>query len=818
MSTILSPQNLDLSSVKDKEGVLAGGPDKSAANVTLVLMICLLGIAVFTGALNNSLFTTTGYVLAITAPYFIFKFLLDTKRWTGYIAIICLSVASFFIYYQTNQQAVFLLLFLVTGVAILYQNSRLIWIPTLIGVSGTVLFFLIKDQNQTEVSMDLILYYHFFLLVFSAFSHFISQTLHAAKSQAALLSAEVAETHFKTGSNIKYAKEIATGNFDAQYDPNGDELGLSLLEMSKSLRNAAEEERQRTWQIEGIAKLHEMIRQNNKDFEELCSQIITFLVKYTEANQGGLFIKNDDEKDPLLELKACYAYSRKKFLQKEVKIREGLLGQAFLEEDMVYLIEVPKNYFFITSGLGNADPKALIIVPLKMEENVVGVFEIASFKEFPQYVRDFLLKASESIASAVSSMKANEHTSILLRNSQELAEELRAQEEEVRQNMEELHSTQEDLNRKNIEMQRAEEELKESQIFLNKVLNSIPAPIGVKNRNHEIILMNSAYKERVMPSQFKVPAQAIQYDGSIAETQLDTFREEDEQVFGSGSSTREEKVLQKEDGIKSYFLSTKAVFLNNKGEEFLISVFTDISDRKESEDALAMERLMFNSLMDTFPDRINFKDKKGKYLRVNKTKASRHGLDDPALIIGKSDFDYFKEEHARKAFAEELSIMESRKAIIDLEEKLTYPDGSFAWGSTSKMPLVDEKGEVIGTYGITRDTTERKKVEATITSLQVILSRLSEVSPILLYKIGKEKLFTDVSGSGIEVMGLDANKIIGSKAGQLLPYETNVKDKNEEEVVFTHQGSTNGQKWTFKHFLYADRNIEGGYIGFAVRI
>ena len=141
---------------------------------------------------------------------------------------------------------------------------------------------------------------------------------------------------------------------------------------------------------------------------------------------------------------AHFAYDRKKYNKKRMELSEGLIGRSAFEKNTIYIDEIPDNYVDITSGLGEANPKVLLIVPLKVNENVHGVVEITSFNYIEPYKVEFIEKIAENIATTYSTVKINLRTANLLNESREAAERLTQQEEEMRQNMEELQATQEE--------------------------------------------------------------------------------------------------------------------------------------------------------------------------------------------------------------------------------------------------------------------------------------------------------------------------------------------------------------------------------------
>jgi PAS domain S-box-containing protein len=133
--------------------------------------------------------------------------------------------------------------------------------------------------------------------------------------------------------------------------------------------------------------------------------------------------------------------------------------------------------------------------------------------------------------------------------------------------------------------------------------------------------------------------------------------------------------------------------------------------RKRAEEDLTRERHLLHSLLDTLPDSIYFKDEQSRFIRVSRAMAERHDLGDPASAIGKSDFDIFTEEHARPAFEDEREIMRTGRPVVAKEEKETWEGRPDQWVLTTKMPLRGPDGRVVGTFGISRDITERKAAE-----------------------------------------------------------------------------------------------------------
>jgi len=260
-----------------------------------------------------------------------------------------------------------------------------------------------------------------------------------------------------------FADSAGKGNFDVEYTLRGenDLLGKSMLNMFVNLKKGETEkekrrieDEQRNWITHGLAKFSEILRRDNSNMEAMSYNVISNMVKYTGVNQGGIFVVNDDETEKTLELKASYAFDRKKHTEKQIIAGEGLVGTCYLEGQPIYMTNTPENYINITSGLGDANPRSIYICPLKVNDQIYGVIELASFTLFEPHQQEFIQKVSESIASTLSTVKVNLNTALLLEKTKIQTEEMANAEEELRQTMEEMHATHE-------EMQRREKELLE---------------------------------------------------------------------------------------------------------------------------------------------------------------------------------------------------------------------------------------------------------------------------------------------------------------------------------------------------------------------
>lgn len=407
----------------------------------------------------------------------------------------------------------------------------------------------------------------------------------------------------------QFIEAVSGGNYDVEVEEGSGENNLTamLVNMKNKLKQTAEEDRRRNWSTTGQAQIGEILRTTTAHPSELYDNIIRFLVKYTKSNQGGIFIFNDDNPaDTHLELLGCYAFERKKYLTKRVTIGAGLVGQCFLEGERIYLTEVPNEYISITSGLGGTNPNAVLIVPLKVNEKVHGVIELASFHNYHDFEIELVEKLAESIASTISGVKVNETTRTLLERTQQQAEEMKSQEEEIRQNMEELEATQEEMRRKQTilekELQQSqqqaeilrvqEKKLIESQDTLQAIVDNIPRAIFWKDKDLRFMGCNKIFANVAGARSHLELIGKTDFDMAWS-AQADAYRRDDMEVMRKRQPKLDiEEVNINSDGEESWVLTSKVPIINQSNEVVsILGMFEDITARKRKDADIARKLL-----------------------------------------------------------------------------------------------------------------------------------------------------------------------------------------------------------------------------------
>lgn len=353
--------------------------------------------------------------------------------------------------------------FIALTVLLFYEDWRVIIPATVYALLTLAVLYWYQDTeflktyffNSQNVSLTSFLIHIFSVLFYAGLCMWwaVLQRGQTRESAVAALQTELQLSMVEV--NIAFADNISKGNLKSMYgSEKPDKLGTSLLNMRDSLIQASQREERERFAALGLARTADILRQHADKLENLCDRVIEEVVKYMKANQGFIFVKENKDGNENLVLMAARAWDRKKYIQKTIDIGQGLVGQAAIEQNTIFMTQVPDNYVNITSGLGEANPRCILIVPLKAEDVVVGVIELASFRLYEEFEIKFLEKVGESIASTIITTRNNQKNRDLLEKSNLLAEQMRAQEEEIRQNLEEMQATQEEMQRKNREIER----------------------------------------------------------------------------------------------------------------------------------------------------------------------------------------------------------------------------------------------------------------------------------------------------------------------------------------------------------------------------
>jgi PAS domain S-box-containing protein len=184
-------------------------------------------------------------------------------------------------------------------------------------------------------------------------------------------------------------------------------------------------------------------------------------------------------------------------------------------------------------------------------------------------------------------------------------------------------------------------------------------------------------------------------------------------------------------------------------------------ERRRAEEALSQERHLLHALMDNLPDNIYFKDAASRFLRINKALTTSFGLSDPAQAVGKTDFDFFTEEHARPAYADEQEILRTGQPLVGKEEKETWRDGRVSWVSTTRMPLRDKGGTIVGTFGVARDITKLKLAEEALRESEQRWRTLTETLPQLVWSALPDGACDYFSTQWTEHTGVPESDLLG---------------------------------------------------------
>jgi len=294
----------------------------------------------------------------------------------------------------------------------------------------------------------------------------------------------------------------------------------------------------------------------------------------------------------------------------------------------------------------------------------------------------------------------------------------------------------------------AEEELFNSRQMLRTVLDTIPQRVFWKDGNSVFTGCNQAFAS---DCGYHDPVEILgKTDFDIHQREAaETYRAEDSELMRSGTGRFNYEVLHtRADSTQTWLRLSKTPLFDKHGRVTgVLGTYEDVTDHKKAQAALAEASTLMETLLANSPDYIYFKDRESRFVRASQSLSTMFKLQSWQDLVGKTDFDFFKEEHAKQAFTDEQNIIRTGKPLVAKPEKETHPDGRITWALTTKMAWRDNAGNIIGTFGISKDVTELKRAEARLAHEQGLFQALVENLPDAIYFKDRESRFVRMSRS-----------------------------------------------------------------------
>ncbi|BDD04026.1 PAS domain-containing protein [Aureibacter tunicatorum] len=387
-------------------------------------------------------------------------------------------------------------------------------------------------------------------------------------------------------------KDISNKKKEICFD-NESELQISLKNLHKEIIQADHSNNLRIWEKEGLDLFNNILREKHSSFEKLGDKLLRHIIEYVNANQAAFFMLKKSADEEWLEQQSCIAYNRKKYFDKKIDLKTSLIGDVILNKSTIFLTDIPENYVSITSGLGESNPRNIVMFPVLHDDSPMGVIEVASFEVMEDHVIKFLELLGKYIGATIYNIQNNLKTKRLLLESQKQTEMLKAQEEELRQNTEELKATQEEMEARQQELINLKDQLE----------------IEVKNKTAEISEANEVLAEQVKANEETLKAikansiyALLDTEGIILDANqfaCDLFQAPMEQLIGirredfklwkgceSGKSLSKESKITVNGVTRWVSESMTPIFDKDNQLHQIVAIAQDITDTKGVEENL----------------------------------------------------------------------------------------------------------------------------------------------------------------------------------------------------------------------------------------
>lgn len=513
-------------------------------------------------------------------------------------------------------------------------------------------------------------------------------------------------------NNADFAQRIGEGKYDTAFKPASDNdiLGMSLINMRNNLIENERRDKERNWIVRGVAEISEILRMHDS-IDALGDDVIKFILEKIGAIQGAFYIVNDDDAQrPVIEMRASYAYSRKKYLKAKFRFAEGLVGQSAAEKDTVLRTEIPDDYVTVTSGiLGDQRPRCILIVPLITNEEVYGVLEFAGFRKFDPSQVKFVQELSLILARTIFNIKVNERTRKLLAESQEMSNELKEKQEVLRQNAEEMQATQEELQRSNQKLEEQIEEVNRTQKRMQLLLENASEVITIYEADETIRYISPSVESILGYGQKEMIGKS-----DIEKVHAD-HREVFKELFRRMKANPEEKVTvqyeyRAKDGSFMWIETTGTNVMSNQAIHGFILNSRDITERRRAEQEQRMRSKM-QALSENSLDLITRLE--GDSISYINPVIEEYTGKQPADFLNKkvqeADIDRSILDGWLKIVEEVNATNEKASAELDFSSEM----GKRVM-HINAIPEFDESNKLESVLVVSHDITERKMIELEI--------------------------------------------------------------------------------------------------------
>jgi len=522
------------------------------------------------------------------------------------------------------------------------------------------------------------------------------------------LTSTIREKENIINANAVFAKKIGQGDLsiEAEEIEENDILGQSLLKMRENLARTNENERQQNWIAKGKDIISDVLRLHN-DLENLSYKTLVELIKYINVLQGAFYLYvEEDEK--LVNI-ATFAYSRRKYQNKEFSIGEGLVGQCAFEMDTILRREIPEEYVTISSGiLGDQKPTSLLLVPLITDEKLQGVIEFASLdKDINELSIRFLEELSDIIARTIFNLKVNTRTEKLLKDAQEMTNELQENEEELRQNAEEMRATQEELKKTNNTLEIKIQEVGNAQKRLHSLLENASEIISIYDEDMKL--------KYISPSVLSIYGYTTEemIEGKDMDRLTAKGVKEFAETFAKLIENPEEAqtiqyTYMRKDGKKIFIESKGRNLLKDKAIGGIIINSQDITERKRAEKEERMKSKM-QSLSENSPDIILRLSPTGLVFYANPVVKTFTGIDNKD-VIKKNIKDVEFHTDIKDFFFNLIDEVKNTKEKGSVETTFPTEFGDRIM-QVNYIPEFNEEKDLETILFVAHDITEQKKIE-----------------------------------------------------------------------------------------------------------